>query len=235
MNAYVVVDIETTGAHPVKSDIIEIGAVYVENNIVKESFNELVQPNQEISSYITGITGITNEMVQNKRTIEKVLPDFIRFCKEVPLIGHNIMLFDYRMLKAKATMQGLPFEKQGLDTLIISRKMLKELPSRRLGDLCTYYAINLERAHRAYEDAFATYELFVHLQQDFSLKDPKLFEPQMMQWDMPKNSPQTAKQKNYLLSLCKRHGLEVTSEMQTLTKSECSKMIDCIIHKYGKY
>lgn len=36
MNKYVVVDIETTGAHPVQSEIIEIGAVYIEEGQVKK-------------------------------------------------------------------------------------------------------------------------------------------------------------------------------------------------------
>ncbi len=234
MRPYVVVDIETTGTHPLNSDIIEIGAVYVEEGKAIKHFNELICPNQEISEYITGITGITNDMVKDAPPIEEVLPRFITFCKEAFLIGHNLILFDYRMLKTKATLLGLPFEKEGLDTLVISRKMLPQLPSRRLGDLCDYYGISLENAHRAYDDAYATYELFEYLKRDFEEIDANLFKEEKMKWESPKNVPLTAKQKKYLISLCTKHGLEVGQDVDHLTKSECSKRIDHIIYQYGK-
>jgi len=234
MNTYVVVDIETTGAHPLNSDIIEIGAVYIENGKVIETFNKLICPNQEIPPFITSITGITNSMVKYEPPIETVMPQFIEFCRDVPLMGHNIILFDYRMLKVKATNLGIPFEKKGIDTLVIARKMLKELPSRKLGDLCEHYHIVLENAHRAYHDAFATYELYVKLQQEFFNQEPKLFEATLMEWEIPKHVPLTQRQKSYLLSLCSKHDITLKENIDSLTKSECSKMIDTIILKYGK-
>ena len=234
MNRYVVVDIETTGAHPIHSEIIEIGAVYIEDGKVVKTFNELVCPTSEIPEYIRMMTGITDEMVADKPPIAEVLPRFITFCEDAPLVGHNIILFDYRMLKANATRLGLGFEKDGLDTLIISRQMLQELPSRKLGDLCTYYGIDLHNAHRAYEDAHATYELLEHLKDDFSFKAPELFLPKAMKWDLPKREPMTAKQKSYLESLCRMHQLPITEEMSGLSKSECSKLIDQIIREKGK-
>ncbi len=234
MNKYVVVDIETTGAHPVQSEIIEIGAVYIEEGQVKKIFNELVRPTQMISDYIISITGITNEMVADAPPIEEVMPRFIDFCEDVPLIGHNIILFDYRMLKAKATALGFTFEKMGVDTLVISRKMLAHLPSRKLGDLCDHYAISLENAHRAYHDAFATYELFEKLRNEFEKKEAKLFLPERMKWEVPKIEPMTKKQKNYLESLCKGHGLVLPQGYENLSKSECSKLIDKIIVGHGK-
>ena len=55
MEAYVVVDIETTGGHPVNNEIIEIGAVYVENGKVKDSFNQLVRPNEEFQNILLAL------------------------------------------------------------------------------------------------------------------------------------------------------------------------------------
>jgi len=234
MNRYVVLDIETTGTHPIQNEIIEIGAVYVENGQVIKKFNELICPRQSISEYITGITGIDDAMVADAPPIEEIMPKFIEFCEDVPLIGHNIILFDYRMLKAKAVTLGFEFEKQGLDTLVISRKMLEDLPSRRLGALCEYYQINLENAHRAYDDAFATYQLFKHLEEDFSKNHPKLFRPEPIIWELPKYEPMTQKQKAYLLSLCKRHQLELKVDVERLSKSEASRLIDKIISKHGR-
>ncbi len=234
MEKYVVVDIETTGAHPVDSEIIEIGAVFVEDGKVIKTFNELVKPINSIPEYITGITNITDEMVADAKGIEDVLPRFIEFCEDAILIGHNIILFDYRLLKVKASQIGYKFERKGIDTLVISRKMLAELPSRKLGDLCTYYGISLENAHRAYQDAFATYELFENLRSDFENVEPDLFKSAPMVFKVPKKEPMTNKQKKYLESLYKAHGLELPNDYDKLTKSECSKKIDSIIVKYGK-
>ena len=64
-------------------------------------------------------------MVADAQPIEVVLPKFLEFCKDAPLVGHNIILFDYRMLKAKAVALGFEFDRLGVDTLIISRAMLK--------------------------------------------------------------------------------------------------------------
>ena len=234
MNKYVVVDIETTGTHPLESEIIEIGAVYIEDGQVKKAFNELVKPTQVISEYIISITGITNEMVVDAPPIEEVMPRFIAFCDKVPLVGHNIVLFDYRMLKAKATTLGFSFEKRGVDTLVISRKMLAHLPSRKLGDLCEYYGISLENAHRAYDDAFATYELFEKLKSDFEGEEAKLFKPEAMRWEVPNIEPMTAKQKKYLEGLCKGHNIALPLGYEKYSKSECSKTIDKIIVTHGK-
>lgn len=234
MDTYVVVDIETTGAHPLNSDVIEIGAVYIENGKVKKAFNELVCPTQEISSYITSITGITNEMVKDKPTIEIIMPEFASFCEDVPLIGHNIILFDYRMLKVKAERLEIPFAKSGVDTLVIARKMLQELPSRKLGALCEYYGISLENAHRAYDDAYATYELYLKLKAEFYNTHPQLFEPAPMEWHVPKSVPLTKRQKSYLLSLCERHEITLKEDIDALTKSQCSKLIDSIISEHGR-
>ena len=234
MNRYVVLDIETTGTHPVRNEIIEIGAVYVENGQVIKTFNELICPRESISEYITGITGINDAMVKDAPPIEEIMPQFIEFCEDVPLIGHNIILFDYRMLKAKAVALGFEFEKQGLDTLVISRKLLESLPSRRLGSLCGYYQIDLENAHRAYDDAFATYELFKCLQKDFEEYHPKLFDPEPIIWDLPKWEPMTQKQKAYLSSLCKKHHLQLEVDLSRLSKSEASRLIDKIISKHGR-
>lgn len=234
MDRYVVLDIETTGTHFINSEIIEIGAVFIEKGQPVRKFNELVCPKESISDYITSITGIDDEMVKDALPIEDVMPRFLEFCEDAPLIGHNINLFDYRMLKAKAVNLGYTFEKDGVDTLIIARKMLQELPSRRLGALCEYYGINLENAHRAYDDAYATYEVYRAMEIEFQDKEPQLFKPQPIIWEIPKWEPITARQKAYLSSLCGYHQLSLTVDPDKLSKSEASRTIDRIIAQHGK-
>ena len=63
VNSYVCFDLETTGLSPEKDEIIEIGAVRVEEGKVIDRFSRFVKPDHPISSMVTSLTGISNEMV----------------------------------------------------------------------------------------------------------------------------------------------------------------------------
>lgn len=71
---YIVFDLETTGLSSDRDKITEIGAVKIRDGIIVDKFSQLVNPEMEISEQITELTGITNEMVEDKPTIDKVLP-----------------------------------------------------------------------------------------------------------------------------------------------------------------
>ena len=65
------------------TEVIEIGAVMLdENNREIRSFRRFVKPvySEEIFPVIGELTGITTEMVENEKTFEKVLPDFLSWC-----------------------------------------------------------------------------------------------------------------------------------------------------------
>ena len=231
---FIVLDLETTGSHPLNNEIIEIGAVKVKGGKVVETFNQLVQPKQEIPEYVQMLTGITTAMVAQAPEIKKVLPEFIKFCEDYVIVGHNVILFDYRMLKATAIKQGYTFEKSAIDTLMIARRCLSHLPSRKLGDLCHHYGIELTNAHRALDDAQATYELLVALIRDYYQEAPEIFRPRKIGWKVPKQGHATLKQKRFLQYLLETHKIAGDPNIETLTKSEASKEIDGIIRKYGR-
>ena len=52
---YVLVDIETTGLSPINDEIIEIGAIKVENNLIVDSFSQLIKINRSLSPFITNL------------------------------------------------------------------------------------------------------------------------------------------------------------------------------------
>lgn len=137
---YVAFDLETTGLNCERDEIIEIGALKVKDGKVTERFARLIKPKLSVPPEITAITGITNEMLESAPPVEKVIPEFVLFCRDEILLGHNVM-FDYKFTKVYAKRYGLPFEKKGLDTLKIARKVLPELESRSLGALCEHYEI----------------------------------------------------------------------------------------------
>lgn len=230
---YVSVDIETTGTRAKWDKIIEIGALKVRDGEVVDTFSELIHPGVGISSFITELTGITNEMIAGKPTIEQVLPEFIKFAEDDYLLGHNIM-FDYGFLKQNAINLNLTFEKSGMDTLKIARKTLKGLESRGLEYLCSYYGIKDDNHHRAFNDAKVTSELYMILMEQFGTELPDLFEPYPFRYSVKKLQPITDRQKKYLEDLMRLHNIEPDFDINTLSKNEASKKIDKILTEKGR-
>ena len=149
------------------------------------------------------------------------------------VVGHNIA-FDLGFLCQKAANIGKKFENEALDTLKIARKYLPELPSRKLGDLCVYYRIEQKQWHRAYEDARVTSELYRKLAADFYREGDEEFEPGKISYKVRKDAPATKTQKVYLNDLMKYHKIEMNVALDSLTRSQASRMVDGIIFRYGK-
>ena len=146
------------------------------------------------------------------------------------LLGHNIP-FDYSFLKVAALRYGQAFERQGMDTLTLSRTLHPELPSRTLEAMCSYYHIAQEHAHRALDDARTAWELYRCLKKEFPEQE---LSPVPLVYHEKKRQPITPKQKKYLIDLLKYHKIEFTQEIELLTKSEASRMIDKIILTHGQ-
>lgn len=233
MKEYIVVDLETTGLAPKTDRILEVGAWKVENGGFVQKFHRMVDSGMKIPERITQLTGITDSMVQGQPMIDTVIREFIEFAGELPLLGHNLM-FDYAFLKHAAVNQKITFERMGMDTLKISRKVLAELPSRKLGELCSYYHIPQQRAHRADEDAYVTAILYEKMKEQFKENEPELFVPVQLQYKAKKQAAITNAQKGYLNDLLKYHKIKCDMQMESLTKSEASRLIDGIILQYGK-
>lgn len=230
LKSYIAFDLETTGLNPQENEIIEIGALKVRNGKVTERFMEFIRPSAPLSSAITSLTGITDEMVADARPRCSVIADFLDFCEEDILIGHNV-IFDYSFMKCSAAAENMSFEKSGIDTLKIAQKVHKDLPSKSLGSLCDYYQIENRAAHRAYHDALATAKLYQTLAHYFEETDPRLFRPVQLTYKIKKPQPATIKQLALLQNLVRRTGTEITWDPAALTKSEASKIIDRLLKR----
>lgn len=233
MKEYIVVDLETTGLAPKTDRILEVGAWKVADGQFVQKFHRMVDPGMKVPERITALTGICDSMVQGQPMIDTVFREFVEFAGELPLLGHNLM-FDYAFLKHAAANLKIPFERAGADTLKITRKVLSELPSRKLCDLCAYFEIPQRKAHRADEDAYVTALLYEKLKNRFEINDPELFVPVQLQYKAKKQSPITNAQKGYLNDLLKYHKIKCDMQIDSLTKSEASRFIDGIILQYGK-
>ncbi|MCB7303251.1 exonuclease domain-containing protein [Bariatricus massiliensis] len=228
LKSYIAFDVETTGLSPAENEIIEIGALKVRDGRVTERFMEFIKPKSPIPPAITNLTGICDESVASAGNIEQVLPEFLEFCQDDVLIGHNI-LFDYSFVKVSAQTLGKPFDKQGIDTLKIAKVIHKDLPSRSLGDLCDHYQITNSAAHRAYHDALATAKLYQTMAHYYEEQMPEVFLPTALICRIPKSAPATPKQLALLERLYRQRGLTPSWSKASLTKSAASQMIDALL------
>lgn len=228
LRSYIAFDIETTGLDPAENEIIEIGALKVRDGKVAERFIEFIRPLSPISPAITSLTGITDEMVAGARNRSEIVSDFLEFCEDDVLIGHNV-IFDYSFIKYSAVKEGLAFEKMGIDTLKIAKKVHADMESKSLGSLCAHYHIKNKAAHRAYHDALATAKLYQTLAHYFEDIDPKLFKPVQLTYKVRQPQPATAKQLTLLENLIRRKGIQPEWNTDTLTRSEASRIIDRLL------
>lgn len=222
----IAVDVETTGLSAGVDEIIEIGAVKIENGVLKERYRSFLKPLHALPTRITELTGITGEMLRNARTAEEVLPEFLAFAGMFPLLGHNLP-FDYSFLKAACEKQKLSFERKGIDTLRLARILQPSLEKKTLTAMAEFYGVNPGQAHRAEDDAVSCAEIYLKMLETFG-KDPQkqeLFLPQILTARIKKSEPATIRQKKYLLDLLKYHRIEEVS-MEAMTKSDISRIID---------
>lgn len=157
---YIVLDIETTGLSKDYHKITEIAAIKVIDHNVEDKFETLINPKTTIPHFISRLTGITQSMVNNKPTIDKVLPDFLSFCNDLPIVAHNAS-FDYSFINENCITH---LDKNLINDKICTRKLANRivpfLPSKKLSTLCDYFDIKNENYHRAMADADATQKVF---------------------------------------------------------------------------
>lgn len=156
---YVVFDLETSGLNPHKDKIIEIGAVKYINNEKVEEFNYLIDPKINISEIITKVTGLTDEDLKGQKSIEEVLPMFLNFIGDLPIIGHNVR-FDYDFIESNINRLNLKHLKNKIiDTLFLSRITIYDSENHRLETLKKY--LNLDyNSHRAVDDCYTCNALY---------------------------------------------------------------------------
>ena len=159
-DTYVVFDLETTGFSPIKDKIIEIGAVKVVHGKITDKFSTFVNPKVPIPFEITQLTSFTDQMVLDAPTIEKALPDFLKFVGDAPLVAHNAS-FDVSFIEQNCRYQDMTPDFTSVDTVAMARILLPTLSKYKLNIVANALHISLENHHRAVDDAGATAEIFV--------------------------------------------------------------------------
>ncbi|WIF95103.1 3'-5' exonuclease [Caminicella sporogenes] len=158
-NEFVALDLETTGLNPAKDKIVEIAAIKYKDNQEIDRMHSLINPCIDIPNKITKINGINNDMVKNSPKIEEILPDFINFIGDLPIVVHNAR-FDINFLNANMFNFNMNVTNPIIDTLQISREIFKNLPNYKLETIKDYLKINLS-SHRALDDAKVAAEIYL--------------------------------------------------------------------------
>ena len=138
VDEYVAIDTETTGLDTKWCELIEVSAVRYKNGTEVESYSSLVKPDTPISDFITELTGITNGMLEDAPKVDEVIPSFLAFVGDSPVVGHNIC-FDAKFIdKCSRSITGESFGNTLIDTLRISRWAIDDIEKRNLGSVLLY-------------------------------------------------------------------------------------------------
>ena len=161
---FAIVDIETTGGNALKDRITEIAVYIHDGNKILDEFCTLINPECSIPPFISKLTGISNEMVENAPRFFEVAKQFVQITDGAVFVAHNAS-FDYGFIRQEYKSLGFNFSRDYLCTVRLSRKIVPGFRSYSLGNLCSSLNINIENRHRASGDALATVKLFEMLLQ----------------------------------------------------------------------
>jgi DNA polymerase-3 subunit epsilon len=155
---YAIVDIETTGGSARNERITEIAVYLHDGNEITGEFVSLINPERNIPYFITNLTGITNEMVENAPRFYEIARKLIEMTEGRTFVAHNAR-FDYSFIRQEYKSLGYNFKRSVLDTVALSRKLLPGHSSYSLGNICKDLDISITGRHRAAGDALATVRL----------------------------------------------------------------------------
>ena len=154
---FAVVDVETTGSSVTRgARIVEFSAVFVERGGIRDEYTTLVNPEAWIPRWISRLTGIEPEMVEDAPRFRDIAVRVREALEGRVFVAHNVG-FDWRFVAEELRMANsvIP-EGPRLCTVRMARRVLPGLRRRGLDSLARYYDVDIVNRHRAGDDARAT-------------------------------------------------------------------------------
>jgi len=158
-NLYAILDIETTGGKFNEEGITEIAIYKFDGHQIVDQFISLVNPERDIQPFVVNLTGINSGMLKNAPKFYEVAKRIVEITEDCVIVAHNAN-FDNRILTTEFRRLGFTFERKTLCTVELSKKLIPDLASYKLGRLCRSLGIPVSSRHRADGDAIATVQLF---------------------------------------------------------------------------
>lgn len=156
---YAIVDIETTGGYAENHRMTEIAIYHHDGIQITDRFQTLINPGRRVPHFITGLTGITTEMVREAPAFSDVAKEIHHWLKDRVFVAHNAH-FDYGFVKKELQEAGFQWSSRKLCTVRLGRKIVPGLDSYSLGRLAESLGIRIADRHRAGGDAEATARIF---------------------------------------------------------------------------
>ncbi len=154
----VFLDIETTGLNSETEKIIEIGAIAVENDIVKERFSTLINPGKPLPLIIQRLCGLTDADLIDAPILSDITDALKQFMADSPVVAHNSN-FEASFFKSN----GLPEPLLWLDSLVPATLLRPDLDEHNLERLIYETDIRDREIHRGLQDAEDTFEVLLRL------------------------------------------------------------------------
>ena len=151
LDNYTLLDLETTGATPLKDRITEIALVRFENGEEIARWQTLVNPECPIPPFIQNMTSITDSMVASAPTFAEVADTLLAYLENTVLAAHNVR-FDYGFLKAEFKRIGITLRQRVLCTVKLSRTLFPEHHQHGLDALIRRHGLHTDARHRAMGD-----------------------------------------------------------------------------------
>jgi len=163
----VFLDLETTGLHPQFGHrICEVGMLRCRGRRREGSFQSLVNPRRPISPGATAMHGITDEMVAEAPTFDRIADEVLDFIDNSVIVAHNAP-FDLGFLAFQFRSTGIsPPGNFAIDTLYLAREHF-DFPSNSLPNIAAYLGITVQESHRALQDALTVKRVFDEFSRDF--------------------------------------------------------------------
>jgi len=171
MQPIAIIDFETTGISPNMGDrATEVAIVLLQEGQVVDRYQSLINAGVRVNSFITQLTGITNEMLQAAPAAEQVMREAARFVGDLPMVAHNAA-FDKKFWQAELARCGQDGSHAFACTLLLSRRLYPQAPNHKLGTLAALHHLpSSGRAHRALADAEMAAHLLAQMQHDLKTR-----------------------------------------------------------------
>ena len=155
---FCIVDIETNGPSPKNAQVIEIGAIKIQNGKIIDRCESLVYAS-EVPEMIVNLTNIHASDLVDAPKLQEVMERFRIFLADGVFVAHNVA-FDFSFLSQMMENCGLgPILNRRLCTIDLAHRTI-EAPRYGLKYLTEHLSLNNDNHHRAFSDALNTVEIF---------------------------------------------------------------------------
>ena len=147
----VFLDIETTGGSHTRDRITEVALIKIEGGEVTTTWETLINPEIPIPRHITGLTGITDEMVKDAPKFEDIAGNLYSHLEGLVMVAHNSR-FDYGFLKTEYKRMGGTLRQRTLCTVKLSRQLYPDAQGHSLDAIMNRFDLSTDARHRGMGD-----------------------------------------------------------------------------------